>query len=105
MKTGTAQLLHLLDRGLDTKGNSVRFTVVTRVFVGFTKTGRDSAVGVATGYGAGRPTSQCSSPGRGTIYVYPLHVVQTCSRVHIASYTMGTGDPFPGDEAPGLKNT
>jgi hypothetical protein len=31
----------------------------------------------------------------------PLHVVQTGSGAHVASYPMGTGDSFPGGKAAG----
>jgi hypothetical protein len=54
----------------------------------------DSAAGIATGYGVS------SSPDRGQDFV-PLHVVQTGSGAHAASYPMGIGGSFPGGEAIG----
>jgi hypothetical protein len=49
-----------------------------------------SAVGIATGYGL---------DGRGDGVV--LHVVQTVSGAHPASYPMCTGGSFPGGKATG----
>jgi hypothetical protein len=45
---------------------------------------RDSAVGTDTGYGQGLRVR------------VPLHVAQTGSVVHPASYPAGAGVPFPG---------
>jgi hypothetical protein len=57
---------------------------------------RDSAVGIATGYGL---------DDRGVGDRVPVgslhHVVQTGSGAHPASYTMGTGDSFSGVKRPG----
>jgi hypothetical protein len=39
-----------------------------------------------------------SIPGRGG-RIFPLACVQTGSGAHPASYTMGTGGPFPGAKA------
>jgi hypothetical protein len=47
---------------------------------------------------AGRPRGRSSSPGMGQDFS-PLHVVQTGSGAHPASYPMGTGGPFPGGKA------
>jgi hypothetical protein len=46
----------------------------------------------------GRPAFPSSSPGRGKIFL--LHVVQTVSAAHLASYN-GYRDPFSVDEAVG----
>jgi hypothetical protein len=57
---------------------------------------RDSSVGIAAGYGL---------DGRGVGVRVPvgdfslLHVVQTGSGAEPASYPMGTGTSFPGDNA------
>jgi hypothetical protein len=51
---------------------------------------RDSSVGIATGYGGGRPG------GAGVRIPVGIHIVQTGSVVHPTSYKMGTGGSFPG---------
>jgi hypothetical protein len=58
---------------------------------------RDSAVGIATGYGLdGREVGVRVPVGA---RFAPLHVVPTGSGAHPASYPMGTGALFPGREA------
>jgi hypothetical protein len=49
---------------------------------------RDSSVGIAIGYRLRRPRSRNSSPSRVKNF---LHVVQTGSGVHPASYPIGIG--------------
>jgi hypothetical protein len=57
---------------------------------------RDSAVGIATGYGLDDWEVGVRVPV-GSL----LHVVQTGSGVHPTTYTMGTGGSFPGVKRPG----
>jgi hypothetical protein len=59
------------------------------------KDNRDSSVGIATRYGLDGPGS---NPGGEARFSAP---VQTGSRAHTASYTMGTGS-FPGVKRPRL---
>jgi hypothetical protein len=56
---------------------------------------RDSAVGIATGYG---PEGRSSSPGRVKIFS-PLQIVQTGFRAHPASYSVVTDGSFTGVKA------
>jgi hypothetical protein len=51
---------------------------------------RDSSVGIATGYGVGRPKGRSSSRGRGKIF-FPLNFIWTSSGAHQTSYIIGTG--------------
>jgi hypothetical protein len=55
---------------------------------------RNNAVGIATGYGAGRPSGQSSGPGRSKIVLF--FFAQNDSGAHPASYPMGTGGSFAG---------
>jgi hypothetical protein len=59
---------------------------------------RDSVVGIATAHGLHGRGGRSSSPGRVKNF---LHVVQTKSGVHPASYPMRTGGSFPGIKRPG----
>jgi hypothetical protein len=61
---------------------------------------RDSAVGIATGYGLDDRKGRSSSPGGGQEFLL-LHVVQTGSGVHPTFYPMdnGAGVKRPGREA------
>jgi hypothetical protein len=59
---------------------------------------RDSAVGISTGYELDDKRGRSSSHGRVKNF---LHVVQTGSMAHPASYPMGIWGSFPGDEATG----
>jgi hypothetical protein len=59
---------------------------------------RDSAVGIATGYGLGDWEVGVRVPVGSRIFT---HVVQTGSEVHPTSYTMGTGSCFPEVKRPG----
>jgi hypothetical protein len=60
---------------------------------------RGSAVGVVTGYGLdGRGVGVRVPVG---VRFSPLHVVQTGSGAHPASYPMGTGGSFPRGKAAG----
>jgi hypothetical protein len=60
---------------------------------------RDSAVGIATGYGLdGRGVGVQILLGKD---FSSLHVVQTNYGVHPASYPMGNGGSFPGIKRPG----
>jgi hypothetical protein len=61
---------------------------------------RDISVGIAHWLRAGRPRGRSSSPGRVKNFIF-LHVVQTGSGAHRASYRMCTGGPFPGGKAVG----
>ena len=56
--------------------------------------GRDSSVGIATRYGAGRSGNRIPVGARFSA------LVQTDPAAHPASYTMGTGS-FPGAKRPG----
>jgi hypothetical protein len=56
--------------------------------------GRDSSVGIATGFG---PDDRGSI--RAGKHFYLLHSVQTGSEAHPASYPMGIGDDFPRSKA------
>jgi hypothetical protein len=47
---------------------------------------------------SGRPNGRSSSPGRGKNF---LHIVQTGSLAHPASYPMARGGYFPGGKAAG----
>jgi hypothetical protein len=66
----------------------------------FRSRSRDSSVGLATGYGL-------DGRGIGVRFLSRsrdmslLHSFQTGSEAYPASYTMGTGDSFPGVKAPG----
>jgi hypothetical protein len=60
---------------------------------------RDSAVGIATGYGLDYQGVGVRVPVGQEFLL--LHVVQTGSRVHPTSYPMGTNGPFPGGKAAG----
>jgi hypothetical protein len=60
---------------------------------------RDSIVGMATGMGWMREGSEFESHYSQEFSF--LHVVQTGSGAHPASYPMGTGGSFPGGEAAG----
>jgi hypothetical protein len=65
----------------------------------FGKNSWDSAVGgIAAGYGLVDRGGQISSLGKVKNF---LHVVQTGSGAHPASYTMGTGGSFSGGKAAG----
>jgi hypothetical protein len=59
---------------------------------------RDTAVGIATGYGLHDQRGRNSSPDRVKSF---LHLVQTGSGVHPTSYLMGTGALSPGVKRPG----
>jgi hypothetical protein len=60
---------------------------------------RDSAVGIATGYGLDdRGVGVRDQLGQN---FYLLHAVQTGSGVHPASYPVGTGGSFFGSKAAG----
>jgi hypothetical protein len=56
---------------------------------------RDSAVGIATGYGLDRGGVGVWVPV-GMRFVFLLHVVQTGFGAHPAFYPMDTGGPSPG---------
>jgi hypothetical protein len=58
-----------------------------------------SAVGWATGYGLDDKGSEFESRWKQDLSF--LHVVQTGSGAHPASYPMGTGGFFPGGKAAG----
>jgi hypothetical protein len=60
---------------------------------------RDSSVGIATGYGLDGQGVGVEVPIRSSIFF--LHVVQTGSGVHPASYPMGNGGSFPAVKAAG----
>jgi hypothetical protein len=60
---------------------------------------RDSSVGIATGYGVTTKGSEFEFPWGQEFSL--LHVVQTGSGVHPASYPMGTGGSLPGGKAAG----
>ena len=70
------------------------FISVIKQSIGFTARGRDSSVGIATGYRLDGPGIE-SRWGRD----FP-RPVQTCPGTNPASYTMGTGS-FPGIKRPG----
>jgi hypothetical protein len=57
---------------------------------------RDSVVGIATGYGLEKRGIGVPSPGRVKNF---LHVVQTGSEAHPASYPLGSGGSFLGGKA------
>jgi hypothetical protein len=57
---------------------------------------KDSSVGVAITLWDGRTRSPSSIPGRDKIFL--LHVVQTGSGAHTASYPMGISVCFPEDK-------
>jgi hypothetical protein len=60
---------------------------------------RDSAVGIATGYGLdGRGVGVRVPVGA---WFFPLHVIQTVLGAHPASYPTGTGGSFPWGKAVG----
>jgi hypothetical protein len=59
---------------------------------------RDSVVGIETGYGLDDLGVGVRVPGQEFSF---LHVVQTGSGAHPASYPMGTGDSLPGGKAAG----
>jgi hypothetical protein len=61
---------------------------------------RDSVVVIATGYGLDDRAVGVPNPGRVKNFSL-LHVFQTCSGAHPASYPMGTGGSFPGGKAAG----
>jgi hypothetical protein len=64
---------------------------------------RDSAVGIATGYGLGDRGFGFRVPVGSRMSL--LHVVQTGSGVHQTSYPMGTGGVvFPGVKRPGRED-
>jgi hypothetical protein len=65
-----------------------------------TRGSQDSVVGIATGYGLDGIRGRSSSPGKGQD-VSTLHVVQTGSGAHPASYPRGPGGYFPGGKAAG----
>jgi hypothetical protein len=71
-------------------GPVVTLWLLNCVFV-YTHTNRDSSVGIATGYGL---EGRASVPGWGKRFSL-LHVVQTDSGVHPASYPMGKGGSLP----------
>jgi hypothetical protein len=60
--------------------------------------GRDSSVGIATGYRLDDRTIGVRF-SEGAVYFSLHHRVQTGSGAHPASYTMGTGGSFPGGKA------
>jgi hypothetical protein len=60
---------------------------------------RDSSVGIATGYGLDDRGVGVRVSVRSNFSL--LHVVQTGSGVHPASYPIGTKDSFPGVKRPG----
>jgi hypothetical protein len=60
---------------------------------------RDNVVGIATGYGLDDQVSEFESWWVQEFSL--LHVVQTSSGAHQASYPMGTGGSFPGGKAAG----
>jgi hypothetical protein len=64
-------------------------------------TSRDSAVGIATGYGLDVPREVGVQVPVGSKIFSLLHLVQTGFEVHPASYPMGTGGTFPGIKRPG----
>jgi hypothetical protein len=78
--------------------NTRRGAIFALKRVMFTSRSRDSAVGIATGYGLDDRGVLGSSPGRVKNF---LHVVQTGSGVHPTSNPMGTGGSFPGGKAAG----
>jgi hypothetical protein len=59
-----------------------------------------SVVGIATGYGL--DDREVVFESRWGQELSLLHVVQTGSGVHPASYPMGTGSPFPGVKTAGV---
>jgi hypothetical protein len=60
----------------------------------------DSAVGIATSHGLdGRGVGVRVQWGNG---FFPLHIVQTGSGAHPASYPVDTGGSFPGGKAAGV---
>jgi hypothetical protein len=59
----------------------------------------DSVVSIATGYGLDDRGAEFES--RQGQEFSPLHVVQTGSGAHQASYPMGTGGYFPGGKSVG----
>jgi hypothetical protein len=84
----------------DTVFHLIQLHISKQIPLHSTSRGRDSAVGMATGYGL---------DGRGAGVGVPvgvrfssLHVVQTGSEAHPASYSMGTGGSFPGRKAAGV---
>jgi hypothetical protein len=58
------------------------------------KTSRDSSVGIATGYGAGLPRGQSSSPGGGKNFHFSTSSIPALGPP--ASYSMGAGALSPG---------
>jgi hypothetical protein len=65
---------------------------------------RDSAVGMATGYGLDNRTTRLRFPvGAGNFSL--RHHVQTGSGAHPASHPMGVGGSFTGGKRPGVKLT
>jgi hypothetical protein len=63
-----------------------------------TSKSRDSSVGITTGYGQDDRGYRARLPaGTGNFSLH--HRVQNGSGAHPASYTMGTGNPFPGGKA------
>jgi hypothetical protein len=59
---------------------------------------RDSIVGIATSYGLGSPRNRSLSSGGVKNF---LHIIQTGSGAHPATYPVGSGDSFPGDKEAG----
>jgi hypothetical protein len=57
---------------------------------------RDSAVGIATGYGLDGRRDAVRATVRARFFSSPLRL-----RAHPASYSMGTGGSFPGSKAAG----
>jgi hypothetical protein len=62
---------------------------------------RDNVVGIATGYGLDDRGVGVPVPVGSRILSSLLHVVQTGSGAHVASYPMGIGGSFPGGKAAG----
>jgi hypothetical protein len=61
---------------------------------------RDSAVGIATGYGLDGREDGLRVPVGASLS--PLRVVQADSGADPASYPIGTGTSFPGGKAAGM---
>jgi hypothetical protein len=61
--------------------------------------GWDCVVGIATGYGLDDRGVRVRVPVGSRTFL--LHVVQTGSEAHPASYPMGTGGSFPCDKGAG----
>jgi hypothetical protein len=73
------------------------FFVTTNVFPILTLMSQDSSFSIVTMLQTEEPRNQSLSPGRGKRFSL-LHITQTSSGAHQASYTMGPGCCFPGDK-------